>query len=460
MLLAIAAPAWAAADRSSAVADVVKTNVTLAQAAASAGSPADAAAMVRRAASAKLGKLTDGEVVVALLALSDRSGQDDRLADALHLGEHALSITRTSALGPALEFDSLTRTGSAHYMLDDYDTAARDLDAARKAAARIEPFDANSVANATANYAVTLDEAGRYREAQTALHDAIALRARAAEQRPVSIAVAWLALAAVNKRLGRTDLSEENYRTGLALLEKAGKTAEPTYGLALHNYGVLTGETGRDAEAAALYRRAIELAPADRKYAPSMVNNYTSLAAAWMALGRLDDAGRAVTDAERAAAAKPKPDTQTINILSARAQLSGRRDDRAAAERDADAAVVLARRAVAPTSIRLADGLITLSDALLRNGKPVPARVAADEAVAIGASLPDRTAIKAIAYDTRAATLVAGDPVAALADSRTAAEIQARRFAEEGSRTPAPLQPEERGIVTRRIALLWEVSRR
>lgn len=119
----------------------------------------------------------------------------------------------------------------------------------------------------------------------------------------------------------------------------------------------------------------------------------------------------------------------------------------------------LSRRILQPDNIILAQNLVTLSATLRAAGKPAEARAAADEALVVSAAVPDRNPLRALAQDARATALVAdGRLLDALAASRVAAETQARRFAEEGGRTPVPLQPEERPVVPRRVALLWDAS--
>ncbi len=453
-------PGYAANTPPDRGAELVRAHPSLSEAIIKAKTAGEAATAIRRIATAARFVLSDGDIVTALIALSDIWGGKDRYDHALRLGRYALELTTVGTLGPGLEFDSLTRVGGALYNMDDFDGAARELDAARRAAARIVPFDANSVANATANYAVVLDNAGRYREAESALIEAIALRRQAAEQRPASIAIAWLALAAVHKRMGRPDLSEQDYRTALTLLETAGQRSSRTYGSALHNYGVLLGERGRDAEAAALYRRAIDLLPADQRFAPRMVNDYTSLSAALIELRDLENAEVAVRNAERAASDAATPNSARINILSARASLAESRGDYAAAERDAAAAVALSRTTYGAGHREIVESLLKHARLLVRVGKADAADTAATEAAAASRPLPDSNPLKAVALDVVAEAQVArGQRLVALAASRAAAEAQARVFVEESGHTPAPLPPEERGIIARRIALLWDADR-
>lgn len=421
--------------------------------------PIKTAAQTRAVATA-LGPLTDGEISDLLLAASAHYLNTGDGAEGLALGRGALAWIRAMKLGPAYEFDALVRSGSALYLMADYAGAARDMQQSVAKAREITPFDANAVANATANYAVILDANGRYRDSEAALESALKLRLSATPLRPEGIGTAYSSLAAVQKRLGRFDLAEDNYRRALDVLEKASLTAGRQYARVLHNYAVLVSDEGRDEEAVRMYRRALELTTPEKRMEPGRLPDHSALAAVLVSLGRLDEAEAAIANAITIADKLPKPTIDVAPAYMNRARIREARGDLAGAEADQRRALAVDRQVLGgDDNLEVPIDLAALAGALRRAGKLAEADAVSAEAVKLLASVPARNAHRAVILDIRAATLASsGRKGEALASSRAASEALAERFELEQARDPGPVPPDQRPIMGRRVSLAWDAA--
>jgi tetratricopeptide (TPR) repeat protein len=441
---------WAAANRPALTAAVKPAD------------PETTARQLRAAAGAGLGTLSDGEVGDLLISGADSYINDGDNPKSLMLGEAALGWARAKLADPGYQFDALVRTGSARYYMSDYAGAARDMAESVERARAITPFDANAVANAGANYAVILDNAGRYREAEAEFHKAIALRRDAKPFRPNGLATAYSGLAAVEKRQGRFDLAEGHYRLGLETMEKGELTATLSYMRLLHNYAVFVGQQGRDEEAVRLYRRALEITPPEKRLLPNMIPDHTSLAQALTTLGRLDEADAVMAQAMTIVAALPKPTIDVAVAYSNRSGIRERRGDLAGAEADLRRALAVSRAVRGgDRNIDVPGDLIALASLLRKAGKTEEAEKLTAEAIAAYDVIPEANPLRAVILDERAASLAAtGRSGEALAASRGASELLVATFDLERARDPGPVPVEQRPILGRRVALVWDAAQR
>ncbi|MEO9133295.1 MAG: tetratricopeptide repeat protein [Sphingomonas sp.] len=421
--------------------------------------PTKTAAQTRIAAGT-LGPLTDTEVSDLIVAASASYINSGKNADALVLGQAALAWAKAMKLGPGYEFDALARTGSARYYMTDYAGAARDMQESVARAREIAPFDPNAVANATANYAVLLDANGRYRESEAALQNAVKLRLGATPVRPEGLGVAYAALAAVQKRIGRFDLAEDNYRRALDVMERANITSNHQYGRVLHNYAVLVSDEGRDEEAVRMYRRVLELTPPEKRMEANRMPDHSALASALVSLGRLDEAEAAIANAIAIADKLDKPDVDFAPIYNNRARIREARGDLAGAESDQRRALAIDRQVLGGNNnLAVPVHLAALAGLLQRTGRLSEADAVSAEAVSLLASIPPRNADRAVILDIRAATLAAnGRTNEALASSRAASETLAERFELDQARDPGPVPVEQRPIMSRRVSLAWDAA--
>ncbi|RYY45358.1 MAG: tetratricopeptide repeat protein, partial [Sphingomonadales bacterium] len=406
-----------------------KAHLPAVKAAIVAKDPAATAAHLRAAAT-ELAPLSDGDISSLLIGGADGFLGDGDNASALAIGEAALAWSRQAKLGPGNQFDALGRTGAARYFMADYAGAARDMGESVERAREIAPYDANAVANAISNYAVVLDANGRYRESEAALQDAVKLRLSAEPRRPEGVATAHAALAAVQKRIGRFDLAEGNYRASLETLEAAGRTETPAYARVLHNYAVFLSDEGRDAEAVPLYRRVLALVPAEKRLNPNMIPDHSALASALLAIGALDEAEVAIGDAIRIAEKLEKPNSDVGPAFANRAGIREARGDVAGAEADYRHALAVDRQINGGGAhLDIPIDLMRLSSLLRRNGRAAEAETLSAEAVQLIDAIPARNPRRAVVLDERAAILaVLERREEALAASRAASELLAERF--------------------------------
>ncbi|MEO8374011.1 MAG: tetratricopeptide repeat protein [Sphingomonas bacterium] len=422
-------------------------------------SPVKTALQTRATASA-LGPLTDGEVSDLIVAASANYINSGDGAEALVLGRGALAWSRAMKLGPAYEFDALVRTGSALYVMADYAGAARDMQESVTQARAIVPFDANAVANATANYAVVLDANGRYRDSEAALESALKLRLSATPIRPEGLSTVYASLAGVQKRLGRFDLAEDNYRRALGVMERASLATSRQYVRILHNYAVLVSDEGRDEEAVRMYRRALELTAPEKRMEAGQLPDHSALASALVSLGRLEEAEAAIANSIAIADKLAKPTADVAPAYNTRARIRAARGDLPGAEADQRRALAVDRLVLGgDNNLAVPGDLAALAGELRRTGKLAEADTVSAEAVKLLASVPARNAHRAVILDIRAATLASsGRKGEALASSRAASEALAERFELEQARDPGPVPPDQRPIMGRRVSLAWDAA--
>lgn len=448
-----------APDRDKQIEDWGRANAPAVKAAVSVGDLTRSADRLRAIVPA-VAPLSDTEICDLLIAAADAFNGIGEHASALLLGQTSLDWASLKKLPPGYYYDALSRTGSARYAAADFAGAARDLSASVERAREIQPFSANAVANATANHAVVLDAGGRYREALLAFETAIKLRLSVTPVRVEGLAITYAAQAAVNKRMGRWDLAEANYRKALNVMEVAEMTTGRQFTRVLHNYAVFVSDQGRDEEAVKLYQRVLDLTPADKRMASNMIPDYSTMAGALGNLGRHDEADRTIAVAIAIVEKQPKPTADTGYAYANRAALKEDRGDLAAAEADRRHALAIDRIVYrGDRNLPVAVDLLALSAILRKRDNLAEAQRYAAEAVAMSDVIPDLNPLRAVILDGYAASLVSGSRgPEALASSRLASELLARRFELDRERDPGPMPAEQRPIMGRRIALAWDAA--
>jgi tetratricopeptide (TPR) repeat protein/tRNA A-37 threonylcarbamoyl transferase component Bud32 len=199
---------------------------------------------------------------------------------------------------PALRGNLEQSRGAIHIRLGDYGAAADSFLAAERAfAAGLGPSHPQ-VANALANAATALTQAGRYDEARAALDRAIAINIEAYGPDDLHVARVLDGLGTLADFTGHPEESLEHFRKALAISEKILPAGHAKLATLHDSLGVQLDKLRRYDEALAEHRRALEILETDPK------NNAARLASALanlaVTLQNVGDVAAALASYERA----------------------------------------------------------------------------------------------------------------------------------------------------------------
>lgn len=202
-------------------------------------------------------------------------------------------ITRSALFGilllgaaAAFSFEASHRDGLREFQRGNYREAARQLEAALRAAEPLGEADARFAA-VMGSLARVYFFQGRYREAESLYRRALAANEKSLAPDDPDLAASLASLAEVYRFLGRTAEAEPLYRRALLIRSRIHGTEHVSVAESLHDLAEVSRVQGRHAEAERLYWRAVMI----RSYLqgpshPGLWRSLNGLAEVNKALGR------------------------------------------------------------------------------------------------------------------------------------------------------------------------------
>lgn len=244
-----------------------------------------------------------GSAARAALARGEIAEAEVRWADA------AAHYARAAGLEPSLQ--ALRKAGDFAERSGNYPAALRFGERALEQARAGD--DQIALARVLNDYALTLNSAGRYDEAEPLYREAMAIVEKTLGKEHPSYAASLNNLAGLHKATGRYDEAEPLFRDAMAITGATLGKEHPSYAGSLNNLALLLDTTGRSDEAEPLFREAMAITGATLgKEHPTYATNLNNLAVLYASTQRFDKALPLMEQAlaiRQAALGKEHPDT-------------------------------------------------------------------------------------------------------------------------------------------------------
>lgn len=176
--------------------------------------------------------------------------------------------------------------------------------------------DTEKYATALNEHSLTLEQAGRYDEAELLYKQAIEIgKATIGESHP-SYAIRLNNLANLYENMGRYDEAEPLYKQAIEIDSKTIGENHPDYAVHLSNLAYLYGSMGRYDKAEPLYKQAMEIGKATiGENHPNYAISLNNLANLYRSMGRYDEAEPLFKQAIEIAEATLGPDHPTTKLF-------------------------------------------------------------------------------------------------------------------------------------------------